>query len=119
MLKQQGESVGRDKAGSLMKEADLVSKQTKRHRYQVADTRAPVAENDWNRGCTVARPNPVWCGDVTYVWAGTRWLYWALVNVPFFVNYSWYIDWYARRIVGWACPTSPDSESTLQALRIA
>ncbi len=44
-LKQQGESVGRYKAGSLMEEAELVSKQAKRHRYKVADKPAQVAEN--------------------------------------------------------------------------
>jgi len=119
MLKQQGESVGRYKAGSLMKAADIVSKQAKQHRYKLADKPAPVAENHLNREFTVAHPNLVWCGDVTYVWAGTRWLYLALVNVPFVVNYSWYIDLYARRIVGWACSTSPDSALTSQALRIA
>jgi putative transposase len=108
MLKQQGESVGRYKARSLMNEAGLVSKQQKRHRYKVADKPAQVAENHLNREFTVARPNQVWCGDVTYVWAGTRWLYLALV-----------IDLYARRIVGWACSTSPDSELTRQALCIA
>ncbi len=57
MLKQQGESVGRYKAGSLMKEADLVSKQAKRHRYKLADKPAQVAENHLNREFTVARPN--------------------------------------------------------------
>jgi len=49
-----------------------------------------------------------WCGDVTYVWSGKQWLYLALV-----------IDLYARRIVGWACSTSPDTELTKKALRIA
>jgi putative transposase len=108
MLKQQGEAVGRGKARSLMREAGLVSKQPRRHRYQVADKPAQVAENHLNREFTVERPNQVWCGDVTYVWAGTRWLYLALV-----------IDLYARRIVGWACSTSPDSALTIQALQIA
>ena len=107
-LKQQGESVGRYKARSLMKEAKLESKQPRGHRYKVAKKSAQVAENHLNREFTVERPNQVWCGDVTYVWAGTQWLYLALV-----------IDLYARRIVGWSCSTSPDSELTLQALRIA
>lgn len=119
MLKQQGESVGRYKAGSLMKEAGLESKQPRGHRYKVAEKPALVAENHLyheyfirngmlNREFTVARPNQVWCGDVTYVWAGSQWLYLALV-----------IDLYARGIVGWACSTSPDTELTMQALHIA
>lgn len=108
MLKQQGESVGRYKARSLMKEAGLVSKQAKKHRYKVTEKPAQIAENHLNREFTVERPNQVWCGDVTYVWAGTQWLYLALV-----------IDLCARRIVGWACSTSPDSELTILALCIA
>ncbi|NOZ51821.1 MAG: DDE-type integrase/transposase/recombinase [Gammaproteobacteria bacterium] len=56
----------------------------------------------------VDAPNKVWCGDVTYIWAGTQWLYLAVV-----------MDLYARRIVGWACSDSPDSELTCAALRMA
>jgi putative transposase len=54
------------------------------------------------------QPNQVWCGDVTYIWSGTQWLYLALV-----------IDLYARRIIGWACTDSPDSVLTGQALTMA
>ena len=107
-LTQQGESVGRYKAKSLMKEADLISKQHKKHRYKVAEDESKIAENKLNREFTMDKPDQVWCGDVTYVWAGTQWLYLALV-----------VDLYARRIVGWACSTSPDSQLTIQALRMA
>lgn len=107
-LTQRGESVGRYKARSLMREADLVSKQHKKHRYKITKDESKIAKNTLNREFSVDRPNQVWCGDVTYVWAGTQWLYLALV-----------IDLYARRIVGWACSTSPDSELTKQALRTA
>jgi putative transposase len=41
----------------------------------------------------------VWCGDVTYIWAGNRWIYLAAV-----------MDLYARRIVGWALSNRPDSQ---------
>ena len=108
MLQQRGESVGRYLARSLMKEAGLVSKQPRGHRYKVARQPAEVADNHLNREFSVESPNQVWCGDVTYVWTGTQWLYLALI-----------IDLYARRIVGWACSPSPDSELTMQALRIA
>ena len=36
--------------------------------------------------------------DVTYVWAGKRWAYFAVV-----------VDLYARKPVGWAMSLSPDS----------
>jgi len=107
-LTQQGHTVGRYKAKSLMKEAELVSKQHKKHRYKVAEEESKIADNKLNREFAVEQPDQVWCGDVTYVWTGSQWLYLALV-----------IDLYARRIVGWACSTNPDSELTVQALRMA
>lgn len=43
-----------------------------------------------------------------YIWAGTHWLYLAAV-----------LDLYARRIVGWAISTRPDSMLTCKALALA
>lgn len=108
MLKQQGESVGRYKARSLMKSLGLVSKQEKKHRYRLAEEESEIAPNHLAREFSVAKPNHVWCGDVTYVWIGSGWLYLAVV-----------LDLYKRRIVGWACSDSPDSELTVQALQMA
>jgi len=107
-LRHKGESIGRAKVRTLMKEANLTSKQPGAHRYKVAVKPSDVAENHLNRQFTVDAPNKVWCGDVTYIWSGKQWLYLALV-----------IDLYARRIVGWACSTSPDSQLTGKALKMA
>lgn len=107
-LKQQGESVGRYKARSLMKEAELVSKQHKKHRYRIAEEESVIAPNKLNREFTVTKANQVWCGDVTYVWTGQCWLYLAVV-----------LDLYKRRVVGWACSRHPDTRLTIQALRMA
>jgi putative transposase len=91
-----------------MKEAGIVSTQWRKHRYKIADHESKVAPNLLRREFTVEVPNKVWCGDVTYIWAGTKWLYLAIV-----------IDLYARKIVGWACSDSPDSNLTCAALRMA
>jgi len=107
-LKQQGEAVGRYKARSLMKEAGLVSKQQKRHRYRIAEEESVIAPNKLNREFNVTAANQVWCGDVTYVWTGMCWLYLAVV-----------LDLYKRRVVGWACSRHPDTNLTIQALRMA
>jgi putative transposase len=107
-LSQAGLKVGRYKAKSLMKEANIVSTQLRKHKYKIADHESKVAPNLLNREFTVEAPNKVWCGDVTYIWAGTKWLYLAIV-----------IDLYARKIVGWACSDSPDSNLTCAALRMA
>lgn len=108
MLKQQGEAVGRYRAASLMRAANLVSKQLKQHRYQSAEKPAEVADNLLNRQFAVAGPDQVWCGDVTYVWSGQHWLYLAVV-----------LDLYKRRVVGWAYSRHPDTQLTAQALRMA
>lgn len=103
-----GDKVGRYKAKSLMREAGIVSKQPRRHRYRVAEEESVIAPNHLAREFTVSKANQVWCGDVTYVWSGKQWLYVAVV-----------LDLYKRRVVGWACSTSPDSQLTIQALRMA
>ena len=107
-LKEQGESVGRYKARSLMQEAGLESKQPGKPKYKNAQKPSDIANNELNREFVVEKPNEYWCGDVTYVWSGKQWLYLALV-----------IDLYARRIIGWACSTSPDTALTIKALSIA
>jgi|TARA_B100002019_G_C21225990_1_gene577392 putative transposase len=107
-LKTEGEKVGRYKARSLMREAGLVSKQHKKHRYRLAKEESVIAENHLNREFTVEKPDQAWCGDVTYVWTGVTWLYLAVV-----------LDLYKRRVVGWACSKHPDSELTIKALMIA
>jgi putative transposase len=108
MLKQQDEPVGRYKAASLMKEAGLVSRQLKQHRYRLSGEASVIADNILDRQFSVDRPNQVWCGDVTYVWSGRCWLYLAVV-----------LDLYKRRVVGWAHSRHPDSALTKQALRMA
>lgn len=107
-LSQSGSAVGRYKATSLMREAHIVSTQWRKHTYKIADQESKVAANLLNREFTAEAPNKVWCGDVTYIWAGTQWLYLAIV-----------IDLYARKIVGWACSDRPDSNLTCAALRMA
>lgn len=107
-LQHEGWTVGRFLAGRLMAEAGLVSKQCRRHRYRAALEVGRVAPNTLNRQFTIERPDQVWCGDVTYIWAGNRWVYLAAV-----------MDLYARRMIGWAISEHPDSQLTAKALRLA
>ena len=58
-------------------------------------------ENHLNREFAVTEPNQVWCGDVTYIWAGNRWSCLAVV-----------MDLFSRKPVGWATSHSPNSELT-------
>lgn len=107
-LTHQGEKVGRYKAASLMKEANISSKQPHPHKYKIAEDESRIAPNLLQRKFDVDAPNTVWCGDVTYIWAGTQWLYLTIV-----------MDLVARKIIGWACSRSPDSALTCAALRMA
>jgi putative transposase len=107
-LTSEGESVGRFKAASLMAEAGIESQQRRKHRYPKTGGESVIAPNHLNRVFAVQRPNEVWCGDVTYIWAGTCWVYLAVV-----------LDLYARRVVGWALSRHPDSALTRQALAMA
>jgi len=107
-LRAEGHAVGRYKARSLMREAGVSSKQPRRHRYKIAEDESRIAPNHLDRGFKVDRPDQVWCGDVTYIWAGTQWMYLAIV-----------IDLYARRVVGWAMSANPDSKLTVKALSLA
>lgn len=107
-LKTKSHPVGRFLAGRLMSEAGLSSHQRRPRPYRHSVVQSRFAENLLKRQFNVARPNQVWCGDVTYIWAGTHWLYLAVV-----------LDLYARRIVGWAISATPDSALTCKALALA
>ena len=76
-----------------MKEVGIVSKQPNKHKYKykISEDVSKIAPNRLNRQFDVETVNQVWCGDVTYVWAGNQWMYLTVV-----------MDLFARKIVGWA-----------------
>ncbi|PPA27874.1 IS3 family transposase [Aeromonas jandaei] len=108
MMRELGYQIGRFKVRNLMKEAGLVSKQPGAHRYQVARSERPDTPNLLAREFDVQQPNQVWCGDITYVWAGGRWYYLAAV-----------LDLHTRRVVGWAMSDKPGAELAIKALEMA
>lgn len=81
MMQELGYQVGRFKVRSLMKEAGLLSKQPGSHSYKSAQMERPDIPNRLEREFDVVEPNKVWCGDITYIWAGSRWHYLAAVIV--------------------------------------
>ncbi len=108
MMRELGYQIGRFKVRNLMKEAGLVSKQPGAHRYKVARSERPDIPNLLAREFDVQQPNQVWCGDITYVWAGGRWHYLAVV-----------LDLHTRRVVGWVMSDKPDAELAIKALEMA
>lgn len=92
VLVKQGHRVGEHRVARLMRVAGIRAKTMKKWRATTqSNPRLPVAENILNRQFTVAQPNRVWAGDLTYVWTREGWLYLAVL-----------LDLYARRVVGWA-----------------
>ncbi|WP_408057293.1 DDE-type integrase/transposase/recombinase [Veronia nyctiphanis] len=95
MMRELGYQIGRFKVHRLMKEAYLISKQPGSYNYKQSTVERPDIPNLLAREFTVNAPNQVWCGDITYICAGQRWCYLAVV-----------IDLYRRRVVGWAMSES-------------
>ena len=62
-----------------MRELALLSCQQPKHRYKRAKQESSFAPNLLARQFKVSSPNKVWCGDITYVWTGSRWAYLAVV----------------------------------------
>jgi len=108
MMAIQGIKIGRFKVRRLMLESQITSKQPGKHKYKVAlDERLDIA-NKLDRRFTPQHANIVWCGDITYIWAGGRWIYLAVV-----------LDLYAMRIVGWALSNKPNATLVMNALEHA
>lgn len=108
MVSLQGMPLSRYRAGRLMKQLDLHSTQQRKHKYRKATQVHLAIDNTLDRQFDVKTPNQVWCGDVTYVWTGKHWSYLAVV-----------LELYARKPIGWALSTSPNSTLTAKALHRA
>ncbi len=108
MLRDEGITMSRFKVGRLMKEQGLMSKQPGKHAYKNVQVERPDIPNLLDRQFNVEKPNQVWCGDITYIWAGSAWHYAAVV-----------IDLHTRRVIGWSMSHRPDAELAARALDMA
>ena len=108
-LKQQGLSVGRFQARSLMREAGVVVKRRKSF-VKTTDSEhdSPICRNILNRDFSPEAPNQAWGTDITYLWTKEGWLYLAVV-----------LDFYSRRIVGWSMQEHMKSDLVEGALAMA
>ncbi|EOO1861240.1 IS3-like element ISEc31 family transposase, partial [Escherichia coli] len=108
MLTQNGVPMSRYRAGRLMKYLNLSSCQPGKHQYKNARQEHTCLPNLLERQFTVPEPDRVWCGDITYIWAGNRWCYLAVV-----------MDLFARRVIGWSLSANADTALISSALRMA
>ena len=107
-LKAQNIAAGRSLVRTLMREANIVSKQRQPHPFRSKGVEAFVAPNLLKRNFKPTVVNQVWCGDVTSLMVGKRWVHLAIV-----------IDLFARRVIGWAFSLVNDANLVSKALRMA
>lgn len=103
-----GVKIGRFKVRSLMREAQLRSRQPGPSPYKKYGQARVDIPNLLDRQFTVEAPNTVWCGDISYIWAGDRWHYLAVV-----------MDLCTRRVVGSALSDKPCANLVTEALERA
>jgi putative transposase len=107
-LQQQGHMIGRHRARSLMRAAQLSVARRRTHRYRKAEGEALIAPNLLERQFDPDARNRVWAGDITYVRTRQGWSYLAVV-----------MDLHSRRIVGWSFALQADTELVIRALQQA
>jgi transposase InsO family protein len=108
-LRAEGVRVGKLRVQQLMQRHGIRARGKRRFRV-TTDSRhgLPIAPNLLNRSFTVAAPNRVWAGDMTYIQTAEGWLFLAVV-----------VDLFSRRIVGWSLRRDMRSELVVDALRMA
>jgi putative transposase len=67
-----------------------------------------IAPNLLQQDFTASGPNQKWAGDITYVWTREEWVYLAVI-----------IDFFSRRVIGWAIRNRMKQDLALRALNMA
>ena len=87
-----GVRVGKDRVQKLMQRHGISAKGKRRFKVTTDSNHdLPIAPNLLNREFTVAEPDRVWVGDITYIATDEGWLFLAVV-----------IDLFSRQVVGWS-----------------
>jgi hypothetical protein len=109
-LKRAGVDVGRDRVKRLMRQHGLqgAKRRGKPWRTTTPDPSASRPPDLVDRDFTAERPDELWLADFTYLrcWEGV-------------VFFSFVIDAFSRRVVGWQFSTSMRTDLVLDALRMA
>jgi putative transposase len=109
-LRAQGIGVGKQRVQRLMQKHGIQARGKRRFRVLTSDSRhgLPIAPNVLDRKFSVAAPNQVWVGDLTYIPTAEGWLFLAVV-----------IDLFSRKVVGWSMRPDMQRELVLDALDMA
>jgi transposase InsO family protein len=108
-LKEDGLDIGRHRVARLMRENGLKVLQKRRYKKTTDSCHGgPVAANLLDQDFACDGPDQKWGADISYIWTAEGWLYLAIV-----------LDFYSRRIVGWATSDRLRKDLALNALRQA
>jgi len=105
-LHAQGVVVNHKRVERLMRQHGVVGIHLRRGRKTTIPSPAAITIPDLlGRDFTATAPDRRWVGDITYLRAGTSWLYLATV-----------VDLYSRRLVGWSLTNHLRAELVIDAL---
>ena len=109
-LKENGYHINKKKVARIMKENGLKSVHKAKFNPQTTDSKHnyKVADNVIHQDFTTTGPNQKWGTDITYVRTEEGWLYLAIV-----------LDFYSRKVVGWAFSDSLKTDLCSRALKMA
>lgn len=108
-LRIKGIYCGKHRVARLRKINGIESKRRRRFKITTLSKNTEwIAPNILNRCFTVAKPNKVWIGDVTFLATRTGWLYLAVL-----------LDLYSRKVIGWSMSDRNNKQLVLNALNMA
>ena len=104
-----GIRVGKDRVQKLMQLHGIRAKGKRRFKVTTDSNHdLPISPNLLNREFSVAEPDKVWVGDITYIPTNEGWLFLAVV-----------IDLFSRQVVGWSLRENMTRDIVMDALRMA
>jgi putative transposase len=104
-----GIRVGKQRVQKLMQLHGIRAKGKRRFKVTTDSKHdLPIAPNLLDRQFTVAEPDKVWAGDITYIATDEGWLFLAVV-----------IDLFSRQVVGWSLREDMTRDIVIDALRMA
>ena len=108
-LREENLTVGRHRIARLMRDNGLKANQKRRFKKTTDSHHSgPIAPNLLDQDFDCDGPDQKWGVDISYIWTGEGWLYLAIV-----------LDFYSRRIVGWATSSRLKRDLALRALHRA
>ena len=104
-----GIRVGKERVQKLMQRHGIRARGKRRFKVTTDSNHDfPIAPNLLDRQFTVAEPDKVWAGDITYIATDEGWLFLAVV-----------IDLFSRQVIGWSLRADMTRDIVIDALRMA